>query len=300
MCKTTLLNLDVLHLILPVRRLSLSYFGLRRLSLSYLGLRRLSLSHLGLGRLRHLGLSCLSFALLSLGLNVSTPALAAEPLRLYCAAGLKKPMDVVIAGFTKETGIKVEPNYGASGGLYAQIVSGQPCDVFLSADWKFLVKLEEEKLLKSKVAYLKDEIVLIVAPSSKDKVKSFEDLQKRGLTVTVADKRAPVGEYSVKGLTSLGLWEKIKPQVKAMPTTVNQVAIMVQEDQIDAGLTYSSVANMYKLPIVARMGNDLTGDIVFGFGILKGKQEDSAAQLIAYALKHVQEFTTYGWKPLVK
>ena len=232
---------------------------------------------------------------LALVFSLVSAAVAAEPLHLFAGAGLKKPLDVIIAEYTKATGVKVLPNYGSSGSLYSQIESGQPCDLFLSADWKFIEKLAKANKLVAENKFLSDHIVLIVSPGGMKKVSTFADLTKPDVTITVADKRAPVGTYSENGLVSLGLMEKVRPNIKAMPTTVNQVAIMVKEDQVDAGLTFSSVATMYGLKAMDTMTAEQTGEIVFGFGVLNTPNAAAAKAFVDFARKRASEFAQYGW-----
>ena len=50
------------------------------------------------------------------------------------AANFTEPAKEIAAGFTKQTGIKVDLTFGSSGTLYTQIKSGAPYQVFLSAD----------------------------------------------------------------------------------------------------------------------------------------------------------------------
>jgi len=224
----------------------------------------------------------------------------AEPqkLYLYAGAGLKKPMDVVIEKFKQIHGVEVVPNYGPSGGLYAQISKGQPCDIYYCADWMYIEKLEKDQLLLEKKKFLTDFVVLIVSKSGAAKITSLNDLTKEGMVLVVADPRAPIGGYTESGLKKLGLWDKIAAQgnVKARPSTVNQVAIMVQEDQVDAGLVFKSVATMYGLKPVQTMGPELTGEIVFGIGVIKGGNEALARKFMAFAREQVGEFTKYGWQ----
>jgi molybdate transport system substrate-binding protein len=221
-----------------------------------------------------------------------------QKLYLYAGAGLKKPMDVVIEKFKQVHGVEVVPNYGPSGGLYAQITKGQPCDIYYCADWMYIEKLEKDQLLIDKKKFLTDFVVGIVSKTGAAKIKSFSDLTKEGVVLAVADPRAPVGGYTESGLRKLGLWDKLVAQgnIKAMPSTVNQVAIMVQEDQVDAGFVFKSVATMYGLKPIQTMGPELTGEIVFGIGIIKGGNEGLARKFMAFAREQVGEFTKYGWQ----
>ncbi len=72
--------------------------------------------------------------ILTLSGNIVAATGKNDPLQLFVAAGMKKPMDKIIEKFQAEKGIKVVPNYASSGGLWAQIRQGQPCDLFYTAD----------------------------------------------------------------------------------------------------------------------------------------------------------------------
>ncbi|MDD4171792.1 MAG: molybdate ABC transporter substrate-binding protein [Syntrophomonas sp.] len=219
-----------------------------------------------------------------------------QTLNLYVAAGMKKPMDVIIKSFQDETGAAVAVNYGPSGGLFAQIEQSQPCDLYYSADWLYIEKLEEAQKIEKSSKFLKDNIVLVVSETGQSKVTNMDDLAKSGVTVVIADPQAPVGVYAKNSIENLGLWEKVSPNIKAMPSTVNQVAIMIKEDQLDAGLIYSSVANGNKLKIAEVIDEKYSGEIVFGTAIIKGGQKDLAAAFADHAVKNIAEFEKYGWK----
>lgn len=101
--------------------------------------------------------------------------------------------------------------------------------------------------------FLRDNIVLVIVPSAAEKVKSLKDLTRSDVTYVLGDPLAPVGAYAEQGLKNRGIWEQAVNSLRARPSTVNQVAIMVKKDQVDAGLIYSSVhkiANLFNdLPI---------------------------------------------------
>ncbi len=61
-------------------------------------------------------------------------ATGAEALNVAVAANVKYAFDDLAAEFKKETGIQVQGIFGASGKIVAQVKSGAPYDVFLSAD----------------------------------------------------------------------------------------------------------------------------------------------------------------------
>ena len=221
-------------------------------------------------------------------------------LDLYVAAGLKKPMDVVIEKFKKENGnIKVVPNYASSGSLYAQIRQDQPCDLYFSADWLYVEKLKQDQKLAEGFKFLTDNEVLIVSETGQGKVKSVKDLTKKGVVLVIADPQAPNGAYAERALKNLGIWEEINAAgiLKARPSTVHQVALMIKEDQADAAIIFRSVAKGHGLMAVETISKDLTGEIIFAAAIIKGGDEKQARQFYDFASRHVAEFTKYGWEP---
>jgi molybdate transport system substrate-binding protein len=219
------------------------------------------------------------------------------PLQLFVAAGMKKPMDTVIEKFQAEKGVKVVPNYASSGGLWAQIREDQPCDLYYSADWMYIEMAQEEDRLTEAKEFLSDCLVLVVSDSGDGKVNNMDDLTNSDVTFAIGDPQAPVGMYAETALRNLSLWDKVGDTLKAMPSTVNQVAIMVKEDQVDAGLIYSSVANGNDLKIVQRLDQEVTGEIIFGVGVIKGGNEKLAGEFMDFAFEHVDEFCSYGWEP---
>ncbi|MGB9825763.1 MAG: molybdate ABC transporter substrate-binding protein [Desulfofundulus sp.] len=97
-------------------------------------------------------------------------------MKLYVAAGMKKPMDTVIKKFEEQTGAKVVVNYGASGQLWTQIREGQPCDLFYSADWIYIEKAQKERKAAESKKFLKDKLVLVVSKSGKAKYSINRDM----------------------------------------------------------------------------------------------------------------------------
>lgn len=219
-------------------------------------------------------------------------------LTLFVAAGLQKPMDVVIEGFKKETGSEVTVNYGASGALYTQIQVGQPCDLYFSADWIYIDKVKQDNLLDTSYKFLNDNVVLIVSKSAASKVTSANDLIKSGVTVAVVEEQAPIGAYSVKALKNLGIWDQLNASgnLKARPATTNQAALMVEKDEVDATLVYRSTAHGINFQPVQVFGMDLTGEVIFGAAVIKNGNVQLAKDFYNYTYNHASEFTKYGWE----
>ena len=72
-----------------------------------------------------------------------------QTLRIAAAANLSDVLPEIIAGYITDKNLptqEIEVTYASSGKLYAQIISGAPYDIFLSANQEFPAKLAKEKL----------------------------------------------------------------------------------------------------------------------------------------------------------
>ncbi len=155
--------------------------------------------------------------------------------------------------------------------------------------------VEESGKLEKSLKFLKDKLVLVVSPGGEERVKSMQDLINPGVSLVIADAQAPVGVYSDNALREMGLMDKLGNNIKARPSTVNQVAIMVKEDQVDAGLIYSSVANGNDLTPVEVIEEKYTGEIIFGVAVIKGENVELAEAFMEFAVENVSNFEKYGW-----
>src|SRR5262249_4458549 len=60
---------------------------------------------------------------------------AGKSLRLFCAAGMSKPMQEIIREYAAAYDVTIQPDYGGTGDLLASIAKiGVPGDLFISAD----------------------------------------------------------------------------------------------------------------------------------------------------------------------
>jgi molybdate transport system substrate-binding protein len=80
----------------------------------------------------------------ALTLAVSISAAHAEPLTVAVAANVKFVFDELKAEFKKSSGIDVNGVFASSGKINAQIKSGAPYDIFMSADMAFPAALHKE------------------------------------------------------------------------------------------------------------------------------------------------------------
>ena len=154
-------------------------------------------------------------ALLALA-QAAVPSLArAEDVNIAVAANFTAPMKTLVAQFEKDTAHKVAVSLGATGKFYAQIKSGAPFDVFLSADDATPARLEKEgsAVAGSRFTYAVGRLALWSA--TPNFVDTQGEVLKSGKFANIAlasPKLAPYGAAAVQALTRLGLLAALEPK----------------------------------------------------------------------------------------
>jgi molybdate transport system substrate-binding protein len=143
------------------------------------------------------------------------PARAAE-VQLAVASNFVGAAQQLAAAFAKETGHQAVIASGATGKLYAQIESGAPFEIFLSADDKTPAKLEREgrAVAGSRFTYALGRLVLWSAKAG------YVDAAGAVLTkgafshLAIANpKLAPYGAAAVEAMGRLGVLDAIRPKL---------------------------------------------------------------------------------------
>lgn len=152
-------------------------------------------------------------ALLSLALGGT--AFAGET-KVAVAANFTDAAKAIAARFKAKTGHEATLSFGSSGQFYTQIANGAPFEVFLSADVERPQKAEAEGLSVpgSRFTYATGRLVLY--SKSPGLVDGKGAVLKTGAfdKLSIADpKAAPYGQAAVETLTSMKLYDALKPRI---------------------------------------------------------------------------------------
>jgi molybdate transport system substrate-binding protein len=167
------------------------------------------------------------------------PALAGE-ITVAAAADLSAPIQEIAAGFEKQTGNKARLSLGSSGNLFAQIESGAPFDVFLSADAEYPKKLEADGFAVpgSVRTYAIGKLVLWVpAASPLDLSKGMDVLLDPAVhRIAIANPRhAPYGRAAVEAMQHAGVSDRVKDKL-VLGENVSQAAQFVDSGNAEVGM----------------------------------------------------------------
>jgi molybdate transport system substrate-binding protein len=173
------------------------------------------------------------------------PSLAQTPLRVAAAADLGPVLPPILEQFQKATGIHAEATFEASAALTTQIQNGAPFDLFLSADLGYPKRLIDAGLADaagspdstSPIIYARGTLVLWTRKDSHLPAPSLDLLRGSDLKhLAIANpERAPYGRAAVAALTSLKLYDSLKPRI-VTAENISQTAQFVDSGNADAGL----------------------------------------------------------------
>ena len=173
----------------------------------------------------------------------------AVEINVSAAASLTDVLKEIAPTYEKQSGHKLNFNFGSSNMLARQIQEGAPADLFLSADEAKMDALEKAGfiLAKTRVSLLSNELAVVVPSDSKLTVASMKDLADTKIKRLALSepKTVPVGIYAREFLGKEGVWPQVLPKV--IPTeNVRASLAAVESGNVDAGIVYMTDALISK------------------------------------------------------
>jgi molybdenum ABC transporter molybdate-binding protein len=189
---------------------------------------------------------------------------AAQPtvLRLYCSAGMTKPVAELVKEYETAYGVRTEVSYDGSGKLLSTIrAAGGQGDLYLAAEAAHITIARKEGLIAEVLEVGQLRPVLVVSePTYRDleqrkkPVTGLNDLVRDDIRVVLAiPEIASIGSMSKKVLEKAGLWAKIQEKMKdgaahvSTVGTVNEVAQVVRTRDGYAGIVWTTTAAQFGL-----------------------------------------------------
>jgi molybdenum ABC transporter molybdate-binding protein len=172
-----------------------------------------------------------------------------EPLLVYCAAGLRYPMEEVVAQYQREYGVATTVQYGGSNTLLSQVAVSRVGDLFLAADDAFVRRGQEQGLLAEVIPLATMDPVIAVRKDRPRRVTSLADLLQPDVRVACANPdAAAIGDTTRRLLQRTGEWESLQAHIQragVFKPTVNDVANDVKLGSVDAGIVWDTTAAAY-------------------------------------------------------
>jgi len=213
-------------------------------------------------------------------LSAQRPTSRGKDLLVFCAAGMRYPMEKIAADYEEEFGVRVNLHYAGSNTLLSQIKTGQEGDLFLAADESYIELARDEDLVKEKLYVANIRPVIAVHKDNKT-VRSIDDLAKPEHRVALGNpSAAAIGKKVKKLLTKTGKWQSVESNVTkngVFKPTVNEVANDVKLNVVDAGIVWDSTVEQYAELKAVRVPELDAGQSLVSFGVMTSSSQPTAA-----------------------
>ena len=203
--------------------------------------------------------------------------------------------------------LKIRLSFAASSVLARQIEQDAPCDIFLSADQKWMDYLaEKHKIQAESRKDIAGNRLVIVTPVTKTLAvrmeKSFDLAGAFAGRLALGDPdHVPAGAYAKEALQNLGWWESLKNRL-APAENVRAALKLVEMGEVDLGIVYASDAkSSSKVAVAGEFPESSHGPIRYPAALCATARPDAKAFLDFLAGQEASAvWTAAGFFPLVR
>jgi molybdate transport system substrate-binding protein len=223
----------------------------------------------------------------------------AGPLLVYCAAGLRVPMEAAVKAYDGE----IQLQFGGSQTLLANAELARRGDLFIPADDSYLRIARDKGLCAESIPLARMRPVLAVAKGNPKGIHGLSDLLRKDVKVAQANPdAAAVGKVVREALEKRGQWAALKERTIVFKPTVNDIANDLKLGAADAGFVWDAIVRQYpELEAVALTElSGITSNI--SAVVLKSCSHPTSALRFARFLaakdRGLPEFERFGFEPV--
>ena len=230
-------------------------------------------------------------------------ALGQKALLVFCAAGLKLPVEAVAREYEQAFGVQVQLQYGGSGTLLSNLRIADAGDLFLAADESYIKSARALGLLAETIPLARQRPVIAVARGNPKNIRTLDDLQRTDVRVALANpEAASIGRTVRELLQQAGQWAALEKHVTVFKPTVNDVANDVKIGSVDAGVVWDATARQYPELELITVPLFNTATETNSIGVLKSSQQPEASLRFARYLgardKGLKQFERFHYEPV--
>ena len=250
-----------------------------------------------------LGSVLLFCALVAALLRQPSTDVSKTPLILYCAAGIKAPVEAAAKAYEAEFGVPIQLQYGGSQTLQANIELSQRGDLYLPADDSYLDLARQKNLIAESIPLARMQLVLAVKQGNPKRIGGLADLMSPNIKLAQANPdAAAAGKVAREVLQKIGRWDELKNHTTVFKGTVNDVASDIKLGAVDAGFIWDALLKQYPELERVNVPEFDNAHASLSVAILKSSANPAAALRFARYLgardKGLKEFERHGFKPV--
>ncbi len=205
----------------------------------------------------------------------------ANELFMYCAAGMRVPVEKIAAEYQREYGVPVQIQWGGSNSLLSQIQVAKTGDIYLAADDSYTQLAQERGLLDETISIATMRPVIAVKKGNPKKIQSIDDLLRDDVTCAMGNPdQAAIGKTTRKLLQQSKHWDQIEKQVTStgvFKPTVPDVATDVKLGSVDAGIIWDTTVALHSDLEAIRVPELDAGEVDVTVGILTSSTQPTQA-----------------------
>lgn len=228
--------------------------------------------------------------------SVETEADQVE-LVVFAAASMTETLTELSNAYMEENpNVNVVLNFDSSGTLKTQIQEGADCDVFISAGQLQMDQLDANAdpsvntegldfvLEDSRFDILENKVALAVPDDNPKDINSYDDmkagLEDGSILLAMGNSDVPVGQYTQKILTYLGLDEATLANAGNITygSNVKEVTTQVSEAAVDCGIIYQTDAYSAGLTVVDTATPEMCGQVIYPAAVLNVSKNPDIAK----------------------
>ncbi|MBM3876450.1 MAG: molybdate ABC transporter substrate-binding protein [Verrucomicrobia bacterium] len=222
-------------------------------------------------------------------------------LMVFCAAGLKPPVESAAEAYRRETGVQVQMQFGGSGTLLSQIRVAKLGDLYLAADDAAIADARKFDTIREVIPLVRQTPVIAVRAGNPKSIRALADLLREDVRVALANPEAASIGKATRAAAG-DMWPALSARAAVMKPTVTEIANDLQIGAVDAAIVWDSTVPQFKgLGSVAVPELNQRAENASAALLVASKQSQAAlkfARYLAAPEKGGAIFEKHGFKPL--
>jgi len=220
-------------------------------------------------------------------------------LFVYCAAGMRVPVEQIAERYEHEHGVSIELQFGGSNTLLSQLQVSRVGDLYLAGDATYTQLAADKGLADERLTVATMRPVIITPAGNPKNIKALDDLLDRDVKVALGNPdAAAIGRSVREVLDQTGKWTALQEHARTngvFKPTVTDVANDVKLGSVHAGIVWNTTAAMYPSLNAIAAPELAAGEVAIEVAVLRSSEAPTAALRFArYLTARDRGLETFG------
>ncbi|PHX95887.1 MAG: hypothetical protein CK546_00165 [Pedosphaera sp.] len=177
--------------------------------------------------------------------GTTTAGITGAALTVYCAAGLKQPVEAIAAKYRAEFGVEVQLQYGPTGALISNLRVAKRGDLFIAADDGSIADARKFELIREVLPLVRQHPVIAVRAGNPKNIHTLADLLRDDVKLALTNPDA--ASISRVSKAALGdTWAKLAARATVTKPTVTEIAADLSLGTVDAAILWDATVPQFK------------------------------------------------------